>query len=102
MLCKAWESFVGFEKWAIKSGYREGMTIERWDVNSHYEPSNCRWASRKEQGQNRQDSCLVTINYETRSVADWAQVTGISASTLYQRYKKGIRGEEFIKPPKSN
>lgn len=100
-LCEEWVSFAGFEDWAKRSGYQEGMTIERWDVNFHYQPSNCRWVTPKEQAQNRRDSCLVTINFETKSVAAWAEQTGISASTLYQRYKKGIRGEEFIKRPLS-
>lgn len=100
MLIKAWESFAEFQKWAIKSGYKDGQTIERIDTNFHYQPSNCRWASQKEQGQNRRDSCLVTIDFRTKSVAEWSQETGISISTLYRRYHRGLRGEDFIKPPK--
>lgn len=100
-LVKAWESFAEFEKWAQKSGYQEGMSIERIDTNYHYEPQNCTWSTPKGQGQNRRDSCHVTINYETYSVAVWAEKTGIAISTLYKRYDRGIRGEAFIAPPKT-
>lgn len=61
-VCQEWRHMPNFEKWAIASGYKEGLTIDRIDVNGNYEPSNCRWLTRGEQNRNRRDNIKITIN----------------------------------------
>ncbi len=53
-VCEEWlNSFDSFCEWAMSNGYKEGLTIDRIDIDGNYEPNNCRWATMKEQAQNK-------------------------------------------------
>lgn len=61
-VCERWLKFEGF---LADMGERpSGSSIERIDPNGNYEPSNCRWATSKEQGRNRTSNVFVSYKGE--------------------------------------
>lgn len=52
-ICDDWNRFQLFAAWAASVGYRDGLSIERMDVNGNYEPDNCMWAGAAVQSANR-------------------------------------------------
>lgn len=69
-VCKKWlNNFGEFHNWSIENGYKKGLSIDRINPNGDYKPSNCRWATAKEQCRNKRNSVNYRgINGEDRSI----------------------------------
>ena len=85
-MCNTWkENYTNFKEWSLNNGYKEGLTIERINVNGNYEPSNCTWIPLKEQNMNRRTTHYLTYNRKTLSITEWARNTGIPRATISRR-----------------
>lgn len=88
-VCAEWHDIQEFEKWTEQTGYESGLTLDRIDVNGDYCPNNCRWATRKEQANNRRNTLYITFLGETHTLSEWAEMLGVNRSTLSSRYYRG-------------
>ena len=88
-ICSEWaNNFESFYKWAMGSGYKDGLQIDRVDVNGDYRPENCKWATPKQQQNNRRNNRYITYNGETHTMKEWSEITGIKYTTLSMRLNK--------------
>lgn len=97
-ICEEWlDSWRAFQSWALDNGYSNELSIDRIDVNGNYEPSNCKWATAKEQANNKRNNInLIEIDGELKTLNDWSELMGINYQTLYMRYIRGARSSEEL------
>lgn len=90
-VCKEWKNnFQAFYDWAMANGYRDDLTIDRINNDGNYEPSNCRWITKKEQCNNKRNNRVCEVNGKTYTVAELAIIYNINRSTLVAKLNKGI------------
>lgn len=81
-VCDRWiNSFANFLA-DIGQKPSKAHSIDRIDNSKGYSPDNCRWATRYEQGRNKDNNVLFTYNGETKCIASWAEQYGIRRDTL--------------------
>lgn len=89
IVCERWkQSFAAFFE---DMGPRPSKLhqIDRKDNSLGYEPGNCHWATATANARNRRSNRLITWHKETKTMAEWSELTGISAATLNQRIAHG-------------
>jgi len=105
-ICERWKSFENF--YADMGDRPAGMTLERIDNSGNYEPSNCKWATHKEQMRNRRFNNVITYNGQTKCMSAWADELGIKIGTLWHRieiagwsifraFNEKVGGKEFAR-----
>ena len=99
-VCDEWlNDFESFYKWAISNGYADNLTLDRIDNDGNYEPSNCRWATVKEQRLNRKDVKYLTFNGKTLTQKEWGLELGGGESLVEGRLLRGWSLEKALSTP---
>lgn len=83
-VCKEWQQFEPFLAWALKNGYQKGLELDRSDNDGDYEPSNCRWISRRDNLNNRRNTIMIDVDGEVLPDTVWAERLGIDRALLKQ------------------
>ena len=98
-VCEEWGSFEKFRDWAYSHGYDDTLTIDRINPKGDYSPENCRWATQKEQQNNRSNNIHLTYKGETRSAIEWSEITKIPLRVLYDRHYRGWEVNRIFEQP---
>ena len=85
-VCNEWKNdFMSFYNWATENGYKEGLTIDRLNVDKDYSPNNCAWVTQKIQQNNRRDNIIIDCGGFSGTLSQWSVRTGIPYATLRKR-----------------
>lgn len=96
-VCERWERFENF---LADMGERpEGLSIDRINNDGNYEPSNCRWATRTVQNNNRSVTVFLTLGERTMLLSEWAEELGVPYDTLKRRRLDGWSDERVLTQP---
>jgi hypothetical protein len=101
-MCAEWKN--DFSAFFRDMGYRPvGGTLDRIDCNGHYEPSNCRWATRQVQAENRRNNIYVIDDNGSRvTLTRFSKSNGVAYSAaLYRVQVLGETPQEAIDHLKS-
>jgi hypothetical protein len=76
-------------------------SLDRIDTNGHYEPGNCRWATRAEQMRNKRSNCMLEIDGRRMTVAEWARKYGVPHQRVRERLSYGWTPiDALTRPPR--
>ena len=103
-VCDEWkDNFQAFYDWSMANGYADDLTIDRIDNDGNYEPGNCRWATMKEQANNKSNNVRITYKGKTQDIKQWSEELGIAYTTLFIRIQNGWPVEKaFFEPIKES
>lgn len=108
-VCDRWlhgeGGLTGFECFLADMGEPpfEKASIDRIDGTKGYSPDNCRWATSKQQGNNRYNNRWVEIEGIQKTVTQWSEISGVGSKTILYRLNCGVPPAQavFQKPDRS-
>ena len=98
-VCDEWHDYAVFRKWSFLNGYNDTLTIDRINGNGNYEPSNCRWATRKEQARNTSQVLKLSYKGETIGTDAISALAGVSTDLVRARIARGWTMERIVETP---
>lgn len=99
-----WDNYVDFKKDMYKSyldhkAKNKSTTIERLNVNGHYEKINCIWVTIQDQQKNKRSNRYITYDGITLTIADWARKLNVSRQAVRYRLDQNWDVKSIITMP---
>lgn len=102
-VCDEWkDDFQNFYEWAIKSGYSEGLSIDRINNNKGYSPDNCQWATNYQQSRNTSRTKIIKIGGKKVALKDFCNMVGAPYNMVVRRLLRGWELYDAITVPAMN
>ena len=99
-ICRKWrDDYTKFREWALKNGYKDGLSIDRINPDGNYEPGNCRWITQREQCLNKRNNLRIEIDGEKKLVIEWCEKFGTPEKLARSRISEGKKGIDIFVPP---
>lgn len=101
-VCDRWLGIDGFDNFYQDMGIKPSsiLSLDRIDSNGNYSLENCRWATDKEQARNRRTCKLITIDDQTKSMAEWCEIYNTQYSLVKDRINDGWEPIKAFTTPK--
>ena len=73
-ICEEWRnSSESFKQWCLSNGWEKGLQLDRINNDGNYEPSNCRWITRKQNCRNKSNNVIIEYKGEIKTLAEWIE-----------------------------
>ena len=97
-VCERWNSFENF--FADMGKCPDGKSIDRINNDGDYCPTNCRWATRQEQGRNKRNNKKYLYKGQWLFLSELAKLSVVKLETLKGRlYSSGWDAEKAVHHP---
>jgi len=86
-VCERWHNFENF--YTDMGAKPKGMTLERINNHGAYSPDNVRWASYKDQANNRRSNVVLEFAGKRQTMQQWCDELGFKIGTVWARLNRG-------------
>lgn len=100
-VCERWRGIEGFQNFyndvsTIQHFGESGYSLDRIDDDGDYEPSNCKWATPKEQSLNTRRNVHCILNGERLTLSQCIEKLGRNKNTVATRLRRGKTIQEAL------
>lgn len=97
---KVCDEWLDYSRFLADMGEKpRGKSLDRINNNLGYSAENCRWATPKEQNNNRRNNVTITIGGIEKTLTEWSNQMGINQRTVSSRLARGWSIERALTTP---